>query len=582
MSLMRKTFCMLIAAVLLGVVTVQAQSASTQVIWVDAVAGDDANDGTIRAVRSLDKALEKAKAIHVQKRHVIVKFKPGTYRGVLYWRSQNDSAVTFEAETPGTATISGADLFTNWQSAGGLLAHAWDKDWSVTPIPKSWELNGLNVDVPDIARRREIVIADGLLLRQVLSRDGLGQIGTFFVDEAANTLTINPGSRPSVIEVGIRPLAMDIQNSANITVRGLTFTGTAQHLDSAGSVINNVQNLVIEENIFKLNGAGGLGISRSNGASRRNQFVNNGSTGLGGAYNRDFVSEQDTACYNNWRGGWGGYYGWSVAGVKMLHQRNIQYRNLTTCHNQAAGLWLDSDIENVTIYRLRSHHNRHDGLYLEALQGPITLHDSVIESNERYGVNISSVHNLEMSGNWIIGNQQAGIWIGGGCPTRSIWNHLTDKDMQLSPAKQMNWTGNYVGGLNYQRGTALWWATCEIEAFQASSVSDRNYWWTADGTRPFLIGNQSRNYYTLAGWRQRTGLDQSSEERAVLMTATVNPSPSPTVTSTATAAPIVPTASATVRPPEVTPTPGDGLTLKRRLVVWWDGDRLVVDEYVVE
>lgn len=575
---MRKTFYILIAAVLLGVVPVQSQSASTQVIYVDAVNGNDGNDGTIIAVRTMGVALEKAKAVHAGKRHVIVKFRPGVYRGVLYWRSQNDSAVTFEAETPGAAIISGADAWGSWRVDGRLLVHEWSYNWGLSPIPQGWISNGLNVNVPDIARRREMVIVDGKRVNQVLSAAGLSAANTFHIDESANTITLNLASTPKVIEVGVRQLALDVADSQNVTIRGLTFTGTAQHLDQSGAVINRATNVLLEDNRFVDNGAGGLGLSRSSGTSRRNVFNDNGATGWGGAYNRDLLSIDDTANRNNWRGASGGYEDWSVAGVKHLHQRRATYRNLTTTDNAAAGLWLDSDMEEVLVDGLVACRNTREGLYVEALQGPITVQNSRLCDNAQHGITISSVHHLTLTGNWITNNGAAGIFIGGSVPSRSIWDHETENtSFVLYPAKFMTWTGNFIGG-RAEAAPALVYGTGRFnEDFQPTLLSRDNRWWNTNGSRPFREGNVSRRWYDLAGWQARTGQDKvGSVMGTPVATPMINPTPSlspelqatSTERGTETAAPIVPTATA--RPPEATATP-------EGKVVWMIVGSVIVD-----
>lgn len=535
----------------------------TQVVWVDVAAGRDDADGTIRSVATIKRGLELAKAIHQRGLPVVVRLRPGVYREVLTWRSVTDASVTIEAERNGEAIISGADAWESWTVDGRLLVHEWPYDWGLSPIPPGWISNGLNVAVPDIVRRRELVIVDGVRLNQTLQPGGLGVAGSFYIDEQANTITINPSltlpvNREGTVEVGVRERVLDLQNSKNVTVRGLVFTGAASHFDAAGAVINNATDLVIEDNRFVLNGAGGLGLSRSSGASRRNVFVDNGATGWGGAYNHDLISIDDVATANNLRGALGGFYGWSVAGVKHLHQRRVEYRNLRACDNQSAGIWLDSDMEQVTLAGVVSCRNRQDGIYLEALQGAISISGSRFESNGRYGINISSVHNLTVRDTWIVDNGAAGLWVGGNVPTRSIWNHLTDKDMALYPARNVTLMGNFVGGRS-EAAPALYYQTGQFEeTFKPTYRAENNRWWNADGSRPFRVGNNSPQRYDLAGWQSRSGQDRVGSVMGTPV-ITLTPSPSPTWRGeTSTPEPIVPTATATAtaRPPEATATPG--------------------------
>src|SRR5690606_6597834 len=113
---------------------------------------------------------------------------PGTYRESLVgaFRGTSGSTITFEAAQPGTAIVSGADVFPYWTCTAGVCEHAWPYRWGEAENP--WPND---VDIGPLALRREIVFVDGANLEQVARRADLTP-GAFFVDEANGRLVLAP------------------------------------------------------------------------------------------------------------------------------------------------------------------------------------------------------------------------------------------------------------------------------------------------------------------------------------------------------------------------------------------------------
>lgn len=480
--------------------------------------------------KTISQALTQAKTLNSQNISVRVDVYPGTYRETLVYQNSTNAILELVSIVPHGAIISGADVYQFTRQSNGDYVATWGFDWGLSPIPQSWIQNGLNVEVKDIVRRRELVLIDGVRYQQVLNASELTP-GKFYVNETVNTITVRPnGTINAPIEVGVRQRTVDFYRTNNVTITGLVFEGAASHFDQSGANFNESTNLRLFNNIFRKNGAGGAGISRSDGLeTRSNVFNDNGMTGFGGAYNHNYLSVSDTACGNNWRGYSGGFIGWSVAGVKHLHQRNARYENLTVCKNLAHGFWADTDMENVVIDGLSSYENINAGVYIEAIQGPFEITNSSITNNEQKGLYISSVHNLIVRNTTISGNKrEAQVYIGGSVPTRTSWNHVTGQNFTLYPAQNIRFYNNTFIGLSEQV-PAFWYVTGQLnEQFIPTYLGDFNVWRNVNNSRPIRLGNNFPTWYNLTSWQNLSKQDLNSTTVEPTNTPIPSETPAPT------------------------------------------------------
>lgn len=411
------------------------------------------------AFATIGDAIAQALAHREAGRSTRITIAPGIYRvacGELVIRDQLDqhgtAGIAIEAEQPGTVIIKGSDLFTAWREhEPGIYVHAWDKNWG---FQRHWWAS-FNVKIGPVGLRRETMWVNGERQRQVLlehddqlvraGKDGPQEQnsntwmvrdtggprrpysdvapGTFYVDEDADLLVWRPqtGIDPikATVEVSTKTYGFALSRVNNVLVRGLTFEhfantfglSTAYHdirwnIDASGCALrlSNVQNVVLEDIVVRENNMAGLSVSDLNDVTiRRLDASDNGGQGIGGGGLVNVLFEDIHANRNNWRGHWGDFIGWHMAGIKLTQMDGVTYRNVTTTDNLACGFWFDVHAQFVHINRLISKGNLHAGAYMEMFQGPVQMVDATLENNGM-GLILSGAANFTLQNSRIVGN----------------------------------------------------------------------------------------------------------------------------------------------------------------------------------
>ena len=117
--------------------------------------------------------------------------------------------VIIEALKPGTAILTGSDVWAGWQpeTPSGVYSHPWPYKWGVAKDPFAYA----GATMKPLGRRSEMVFVQGKLLRQVLDKSELAT-GTFWVDENNSRITVqvSPGENLAQerVEVGVRKTAI--------------------------------------------------------------------------------------------------------------------------------------------------------------------------------------------------------------------------------------------------------------------------------------------------------------------------------------------------------------------------------------
>lgn len=376
-------------------------------------------------------AVAATKAARESGRAVRIVVAPGTYReNVRITGAGANGPLVLESAEPGSAVVTGADLEARWTPVEGtpLVQAPWLADWGLSPVPSSW---GDAVQVSDGVRRREGVSVDGQPLAQVLRTEDLTP-GTFLVDEAADALYVHPPAdaapdlRGHVVEVSTRPQVLEIGvGAADVTVRGFTFQAGAPPFTKFMATVSEATDVVVEANRFRHSGWGGLFVCCAEGVTVRGNVAEaNGGNGIDTYKAHDVVVHGNVATGNNVRGARNDYVGWSVAGSKNMLLHGAVFRDNVWDANWARGLWFDTDVVDVLVDGDRSCGNFRDGLFLEALAGPITLRDSTFCGNGRAGVIVSSAGGVTLEGSTLADNPY-GQLVFSGERTRSWTDHET-------------------------------------------------------------------------------------------------------------------------------------------------------------
>ncbi|MBA3914222.1 MAG: choice-of-anchor D domain-containing protein, partial [Acidobacteriales bacterium] len=495
------------------------ESQESVIYWVDASNGSDSNPGTQAApFQTIAKAAAAAEANNQAGIGTQVNVNPGTYReSVAIASTPADTAapITIQAVTPGTAALSGADVFGGWLPYNGtaVYSNAWPYQYGLCSAD-----NGPAPFEEDIVLRRELFVINGRVLTQVLA---LGQMqpGTYFVDEAGAQAYIWPPSgtdmSTATVEVATRPELLSIAGKSNMVVRGLTFEYAGScRLDSAVP-ITAASNILLDGNSFSWNNSLGVSLSNVSYVTEQNNVANhNGNGGLADYETLHGYFSNNVTNYNNWRGAQGGYYRWSAAGFHPYANHISTIVGLVSAYNQAYGVHWDTDNQNITADSMILSENLLAEGFIEKSEGPLTISNSYMCNGNPntgpvfLGFELRNSSNVTFTGNTWSNDQAASEIVDatGGVP---VTDWQTGQLYSLSTQNISSSGNNFVNGSNqfvFYDGGANW------SLFTPTLMSDYNNWWNPSDSTPFFTPNSSGGYsqLDLPGWQGVTGQDAHS------------------------------------------------------------------------
>ncbi len=417
-----------------------------QTIWVlqQHPSASDANPGSQSLpLETIQEAVDRALVNKRAERSTRVVIGAGLYReSVLFDRYTNhpsnqpgnSTAMLVERDPdiePGSVVISGADLWTDWSAAGeGRFTHAWPHDWG--------EAASDPTGVPPLSQRREMVIVDGQMLRQVAAPEELGP-GTFFVDEAADLLTLETSDgQLGNVEVAVRERLWWLEFESNITIRGLSFEhASTPWLNGYGAVrTSGGQNVTFEDLVIRFVNGNGIYLEGEDLTLRRADLSDVGYNAWATFHAKNVLIEDIVANRNNWRGKLTGWASWSV-GNKLFGIHGLTLRRYSAHDNFGRGLWLDYDLQDVLIEDIELEGNSRDGIFIEASPGPIVIRRARICGNGEYGILTANSMDTTLDRVTVCDNQQAALMVSGEDDGRTItdWETGTQHTLFLD-----NWT----------------------------------------------------------------------------------------------------------------------------------------------
>lgn len=466
----------------------------------------DLNDGSKDLpLKTINAAANLAMRNHKKGFSTKVLIFPGVYREQIkmpFTEQKKDPAIVFEAKERGTSIISGSDIWTEWKKTErrNIYSHPWPYKWGFAAYPTSWQGH---VTLKPIAQRRELVFVNGLPLTQVLAKADLHE-GTFYIDEDNEQISICVSQEDfpshSKVEVAVRSWVFSIDNKANIVIKGFKFQHAATGIEGSAVWIGNSKNVLLEDCIFIWNNWTGYRFHNLlNVTSRRNLAKNNGGTGHTAWKVKNYLSQDDEASYNNWRGKAGEFFYWAVAGVKSMGIHTAVFQGHKAQGNHAAGFWFDYDNENILVENSIWCGNLKHGLFLEASQGPIMIRNSQIFNNNQWGIRAIASRKITIEGNYILNNRGQQILLADPME-RMVTNWETGK---AEPTKTGFWTlkDNIVAGQIALFEVPKW------KRFFGNFISETNAWHNASMGRPFKIGTRT---LSLGEWQTETKQDERS------------------------------------------------------------------------
>ena len=534
-----KRWGMLAAAlcVFAGVAHAQAvinENLETATLYVDVINGNDNNPGTqSEPFKTIGKSVTVTELNNQNGIGTHVYINPGLYReNIDLQGKESDTTLpeTYEAVTPGTVLISGADQYTNWTQYSGnsnISTTPWTYNFGLCP-----ELLGNAPPQTDIVLRREMAFVNGAQMEQVLS---LGQMleGTFYVDDTGQQLYLWPPAGTNLgsadVELADRGALWTITQKNGVVLRGLTFEYSADCKSKAAVEVNYgppQQNIEFDTDNFLWNNATGLHLfNQLIGFTVENVVANhNGAVGIQSFDTVNGLYQNDTADYNNWRGEEGSFLNWGEGGINPYGQINASFTNINTDWNLSTGIHWDTNNENIVGTNINARSNLFDGILLERNDGPMTFTNLTLcnDSNEALiangaltaaaGLSIRDSENVTITGSVMYGNgngQVDVIGIAGGIPilnwetgqiftvyTKNITN--MENVFEATDATQNTLRDSYLNGADW-------------ELFVSTLDSEQNTWWNGADNMPFVLPVPNTGTATdFSGWQSESGQDSSS------------------------------------------------------------------------
>jgi hypothetical protein len=495
-------------------------SNATNLIYV-ATNGSDTNSGSAAApFLTIQMAATTAKTLSQSGTGSTILIMPGTYGESIFYGATSASLlapVVFSAATNGTVVISGVDVWTNgWTLAAGstnVYQHSWTNTWGLATLPSGWPTTS------NIVKRCEIVLVNGDLLTQVISRAGMKN-GTYYVDDVTNHLLYVQHRGGVVVnnafyEVSQRTNLLTVTQSgsfqvANVVLQGLEFRGGATPLPNSAVQFNTASNILVNACVFDWNNWVGMNFSAGNAITIRDCVANhNGAMGLqAGAHEKNVVSDGNVTCFNNWRGVLGDFLGFSIAGMKALNIHTGLFRNQVAIENQTYGLWFDFDNKNVFVEGCVFSGNGKDGLQFEATEGPVRIQGVVSTRGQgSFGLLCQNIEQMTVTNCAFLAS---GSTIGSGAIGCSVSTSRAVTDWETGTNYTL-YSSNWSLHDNATRSAASTqfglYMLANFPGFLSTLTSDYNYWYNTGSNPLFTIGGTN---YNLSQWQSLSDQDAHS------------------------------------------------------------------------
>ena len=507
------------------------ESQETATVYVDIVNGSDSNPGTqSQPLQHIAAGVALAEANNQQGIGTHVYINPGLYReniNLTGTAQDTNFPETYEAVTPGTVIITGADQFTNWTqtSNANIYSTPWTYNFGLCPA-----LTGGAPPQPDIMLRREMAIVNGTPLEQVMSQSQMLQ-GTFYVDDGGQQFYIWPPSGTNVgtadIELADRGQLWLITNKNGVVLRGLTFEYSPDCVGNGAVEVPNptTMNILMDSDNFLWNNSGGLHFTNSMDYTVTNMVANhNGAVGWQSFETVNGLIENSTADYNNWRGEEASFLDWSEGGFNPYGMVNGTFNNLNADWNFSAGVHFDTNLTNINGTNINVRNNVFHGLQLERNTGPMNLTNMISCNNANEaleyngggttaaGVALRDSQNVTLTNSFVYGNGNAQWNIIGEPGGINVLDWVHQQIVNVNN-KNFTSTGNTFESTDASQNVVQdgILAGSDWTLFINSLIAGNNTYWNAGNANSFIVpvpvDDTKLNF---AGWQAATLQDLTS------------------------------------------------------------------------
>ena len=499
------------------------ESLETASIYVDAVHGNDNNNGTKSApLKTIGASVSMAMSNNDANIGTKVIINAGTYRESVViggTKKSTSKPITFQAATNGTVFVSGANVLSGWspyQGSSTTYQASWPYNFPVCPAQAP--------PAPaqqQIVLEPEMLIVNGKPLTQVLTFASMLP-GTFYVDSTHGMVYMYPPVGTNVttatVETAARPAIWQISGQSYVVVRGLTFQYANSCPQNAAVMVGgNATNILFDNDLIQWNNAMGIDFAATENFTVQNSIANsNGQVGFASHEVKNSLWQNNMANYNNWRGAQGAFYTWDTGGTKWMWDHNATYKSFVSNFNQANGVAWDTDNQNVTFSSGVSAMNLVNGIQIEKTQGPFTVsgsyfcYDNLLGVGQRGGVAVRNSEQVKLSSDAMYGsliNQLAIVGQPGGIV---ISNWETGQSYDLV-TKNFSASGSVLSGPSASVLSDSYLGGADWTAFVTTVTSNSNTFYNGTSSSAFVVpAPKTGTSLTLAQWQSVTGQDKSS------------------------------------------------------------------------
>ena len=391
----QRTFTLACVATLIALICPATPAAQFIVDQNNSLASDDNPGSADKPFRSIHKASDVARAGD------LVLVKAGQYREwvPLYHSGTREAPIRIQADPPGSVTILGSDVVTEWEPLAGtdpVYATPWTPVFLIGQTPDGKPIES-HPEGNELWGRCEQAFADGKPLKPCLSLDELRKgwtdhttaqkekkespvlktplpnlgtpfAGMFFADTQKTKkfyLWLADGTDPRKhtlelstrgILIGTSPWAFP-EGTKHVIVSGFIFRHGAS-FPQRGVVSMHGKENVLENCIVEDMAGSGAGVE---GTMRGCILRRNGHNG-GGAFGDGFVNQESLWEGNAWKPI---DRGWDSAGMKNCLVDGGRVEKCVFRRNGGSGLWFDIHARNIDVTNCVFWENEGSGIMIE-------------------------------------------------------------------------------------------------------------------------------------------------------------------------------------------------------------------------
>jgi parallel beta-helix repeat protein len=298
------------------------------------------------------------------------------------------------------AILSGARELTEFQRDGNLWFVSGQTQENMSRTGQCLDgTDGMNEASPR-CNYPEDLFFDDIPLAHVASMSNVGP-GTWYFDYAADRIYFWDDPSGHRVETSVTERAFHGESATGLVIRGLVIEKYANPAQIAAVATYNANDVVIEDNVIRLNHGIGVAICcGSNGRMSRNTVTMNGQMGLGSYRGVDLLVEQNEISYNNYAG----YKtGWEAGGNKFVQTTRLRIIDNYSHHNRGKGFWTDGDNVDSWYEGNRIEYNTDYGIFHEVSYS-VVITTNEITGNGWHGILIDTSTDAEVFGNTVTGN----------------------------------------------------------------------------------------------------------------------------------------------------------------------------------